>query len=84
MGNHIKGLGDIQVGNVHHLPHVNQADSFVVRGSQVCEAQFGLGESVLAFPNHRLHLTCDSPQEYLFYKFPRPKTDGPIIFWILP
>lgn len=54
MGNDIKSLGAIQVDNVHCWPHISQAGSFVVRGNQVCQAQFVLGQSVLAFPNHGL------------------------------
>ena len=60
MGNRIKSLGEIQVHNVHRLPHINQAGYFVIEGNQVCQALFALGESVLTFPNYVLHLTCDS------------------------
>lgn len=46
---------------------------------------FVLGQSVLAFANHGLHLTCNSPHKNLFYRFPRDwsNTDGPVFFWIL-
>lgn len=71
MGNHIKSLGDIQVDNVHCKPYISQTGSFVVRGNQVCQAKFVLGQSVLAFPNDGLHLTCNSTQENFFHRFPR-------------
>lgn len=60
MGNHIKSLGDIQVDNVRRWPHINQAGSSVLRDNQVSQAQFVLGQSLQAFPNHGLHLT-DGP-----------------------
>lgn len=69
VGNCIQSLGQIQVDNVHCLPHINQAGYLVVEDDQVCQARFTLGESVLAFPNHVLHLSCSSPQEDLFHNF---------------
>ena len=72
VGNCIKSFGEIQVDNVHHSPHINQAGYFVIEGDEVCQAQFALGESILAFPNHMLHTTCGgSSQEIIFCNFPR-------------
>lgn len=78
MGSHIKSLGEFQVDNVHHLPHINQASYFVIKGDHVCQAQVALGESMLALPNLVLFLTCDGPQEDVFRNFPRDrnKTDA--------
>jgi len=69
VGNHIESLGEIQVGNVHCSPHISQGGYFVAEGNQVCQAQFALGESMLAFPKHVLHLTCDSPRDDSFHNF---------------
>lgn len=41
-----------------------------VEGDWDCQAQFGPGEFLLAFPNHLLCLTCNSSQEGLFQNFP--------------
>ena len=45
--------------------------TLVVEGGLVCLAEFALGEYVLAFPNHVLRLTSDSPQKNSFHNFHR-------------
>lgn len=69
------------------IAHPTSAEQVIVlsEGDQACQAWLAFGESLLAFPNHVLHLTCDSPQESLFPNFPREwsKTDRPVISWML-
>lgn len=52
--------------NIHHSPYVNQAGYFVV-ADRVWQAQFALGEPMLAFPNPLLHLTSENLQEDSFH-----------------
>lgn len=54
------------------IPH-QQADYFVIESNQMCQAHSDLGESLLAFPTHVLHLTCDSPRRIHSITFPETK-----------
>lgn len=83
-GKPYQSLRETQVDNVHWSPPSPATASTRITAStkqvtlsqkanlllQVCQAWLALGESVLAFPNHVLHLTCDSPQKDLFHHFP--------------
>lgn len=70
MEDFVKSLEEIQGDSVHYLLHINKVGYFVLESDPVCHAQLALGESMLAFPNHVLHLTCDGLQEDLFHIFP--------------
>lgn len=67
----VESLEEIQVDSVHCLLHVNNVSYFVLEGDRVCQAQLALGESMLAFPSHVLHLASNGLQEDFFCDFPK-------------
>lgn len=71
VGDCIKSLGEIQVGNVSCSPCINQVSYFVIEGDQLSQEQFASGESTMTFPNLVLQLTHNSPQEESLRNFSR-------------
>lgn len=51
---------EIQVNNVQPPTPLGLSSSFATEGKQLCQARFALGESIMAFPNPLLHVSCDS------------------------
>lgn len=68
MGDHDKGLAEVKVNHIHCFPFTHRASLFIVEGNRVGQAQFALGKSMLAVPNHLFCCLCLN----MAYKFFSP------------
>ena len=49
---HVKGLAEVQVDDIHHPSPVHQRHHSIIEGHQIDQAQSALGEAMLAVSNH--------------------------------
>ena len=49
---HVKGLAEVQVDDIHHPSPVHRSRNFIIEGHQIGQARSALGEAMLAVSNH--------------------------------
>jgi len=49
---HVKGLAEVQVDDIHHPSPIRQSRNSIIEGHQIGQARSALGEAMLAVSNH--------------------------------
>ena len=72
VGNHVKGLAQVQVYNISHHPLLHQSCHSIIEGHQIGYARPSSGEAVLAVLDHTLipHMIKHVIHEDLFSDVP--------------
>jgi len=54
---HVKGLAEVQVDDIHHSFPIHRSHRSIVEGHQIGQVRSALGEAMLAVLNH-LYILC--------------------------
>ena len=79
VGDHVKGLAEVQVDDIGFLLFAHRCHHSITEGHQSSQAQLSLGEAMLSVSHHSLipHMPSHVFREDLFHDVPRHRGEAP-------